>query len=309
MDLDAVVGVLVGILRVHTLGQRREAVGKLAKLLEFLLLLGSEFALTLDVLEALVDVNVAGCLVEQCATGVELGLHDGKHVVNGGEVDDFLAELTAILGVCQTFFVGGGRDADRLSGNAEAGTVHQCHDVLDEAQFAATAKFSVCILIHQLTGWRTVDAEFVFDAANVDATLALVVDEHRKTAAVLGAFLRTCQHEVDIGVTIGDEALAAIEQPAVVLLAPGCLEHDALQVGAGIWLSKVHRHGFAGADAWNKTLALVFVTELIKGLDAVLQRPDVFEAGIGRGNHLVDDGVGSAGEVETSVAAGHGDTT
>ena len=97
MDLDAVVGVLVGILRVHTLGQWCEAVSEFAVLLEFLLLLGSEFALTLDVLEALVDVNVAGCLVEQCAAGVELGLHDGKHVVDSREVDDFLATAGKLM--------------------------------------------------------------------------------------------------------------------------------------------------------------------------------------------------------------------
>ena len=107
MDLERVVGVLVGIFRVHALGQRREAVGQFGVELLLLAFLGRELALAADVVECLVDVDIAGALVEQGASGIELGLHEGQHVVDGGELDDGLAELFALAGVGQAFVVGG----------------------------------------------------------------------------------------------------------------------------------------------------------------------------------------------------------
>ena len=65
MDADGIVGILVGILRVHALGQRGEGICQTGVLLEFLTLIGSEFAVALYVFQALVDVYIAGCLVQQ----------------------------------------------------------------------------------------------------------------------------------------------------------------------------------------------------------------------------------------------------
>ena len=75
MNLNGIVGILVGILGVHTLCQRCEGIGKAGVFLLLGALLGSELALAGDVVESLVDIHIACCLIENGATGIELGLH------------------------------------------------------------------------------------------------------------------------------------------------------------------------------------------------------------------------------------------
>ncbi len=92
-----------------------------------------------------------------------------------------------------------------------------------------------------------------------------------------------------------------------VFFAVGGLEHHALQVGTGIGFGQVHRHRLAGAHAGDKAGTLVVVAELIEGLDAVLQGPDVFETGVCSGDHFVDGRVGGNREVQAAKAARHRD--
>ena len=98
------------------------------------------------------------------------------------------------------------------------------------------------------------DTHLVFDAADINATVALVVDEHGKTTAVAGAFFGAGEHQVDVAIAVRDEALHTVQVPALVSFAVGGLEHHALQVGTGIGFGQVHRHRFAGADARNRRL-------------------------------------------------------
>ena len=172
-------------------------------------------------------------------------------------------ELLTLVGVFQSLVVSFLSQTDGLGSDTETSAIHQGHDILDKAQTGLTAKFSLGVLIGQLAGRGTMDTKLMLDVAHVDATLTLVVAEHRQAAAVLGAFLGTSQHEVDVGVTIGDETLHAIEQIAAILFTIGSLQHDALQVGTGIGLGKVHRHGLAGANARDVFHALFLVAEFI----------------------------------------------
>ena len=197
-------------------------------------------------------------------------------------------------------------DTHGLSGNAETCTVHEGHHVLDEAELAAATEFSLRVLVDKFAGRASVDAELVLDAAHVHATVALVVDEHGKAAAVVGAFLGAGEHQVDVAVAVGDEALHAVQVPALVGFAVGGLEHHALQVGTGIGFGQVHGHRLAGAHARDKAGTLVLVAEFIQGLDAVLEGPDVLETGVRGGDHFVDGRVGGNREVETAEAARHG---
>ena len=306
VNLDAVVGVQVRVFGVHALGQRRASRGEFLVELEFGLLLVGELAGALDVFEALVDVHVAGCLVQECAASVEACLDVGNHLVDGREVHDGLAELLAVLGVGESFVVSHLADAHGLCGNAQTGAVHECHHVLDEAELAAATEFSLRVLVDKFTGRASVDAELVLNAAYVHATVALVVNEHGEAAAVVGAFFGAGEHQMDVGVTVGDEALHAVQVPALVFFAVGGLEHHALQVGTGIGFGQVHGHRLAGAHARDKAGTLVLVAEFIQGLDAVLQGPDVLETGVCRGDHFVDGRVGGNREVETAEAARHG---
>ena len=152
------------------------------------------------------------------------------------------------------------------------------------------------------------DAQLVLNAAHVDSSVALVVDEHGEAAAVACALFTACQDEVQVGVAVGDEALHAVQAPAVVGLIVGGFQHDALQVGSGIGFGQVHGHGLSGADAGDEAAVLVFVAELIERLDAVLQRPDVAESGISHGHNLGTYGVGRDGKVQSAEATGHGHT-
>ena len=210
VHLDAVVGVQVGVFGVHALRKRRASRGEFLVELEFGLLLVGELAGALDVLEALVDIYIAGCLVQECAACVEACLDVGNHLIDGGEVHDGLAELLAVFGIGESFVVSHLADTNGLCGNAEAGAVHEGHHVLDEAELAAAAEFSLRVLIDKFAGRASVDAEFVLDAAHVHATVALVVNEHRKAAAVVGAFFGAGEHQVNVAVAVGDEALHAV---------------------------------------------------------------------------------------------------
>ena len=308
VNLDTVVAVLVCVFGVHALGERRACAGEFLVELEFGLLLVGELAGALDVLKALVDIHVAGCLVQERTACIEASLDVRDHFVDGREVHDSLAELLAVLGVGEGFVVCHLADAHGLSGNAEACTVHEGHHVLDEAELAAATEFSLRVLVDKFAGRASVDAELVLDAAHVHAAVALVVDEHRKAAAVVGAFFGAGEHQVNVGVTVRDEALHAVKVPALVGFAVGGLEHHALQVGTGIGFGQVHRHRFAGAHARDKAGTLVLVAEFIQGLDAVLQGPDVLETGVCRGDHFVDGRVGGNREVEAAKAARHRDT-
>ena len=78
-------------------GKRRACAGEFLVELEFCLLLVGELAGALDVLEALVDIHVAGYLVQERTACVEACLDVGYHFVHSREVHDCLAELLAVL--------------------------------------------------------------------------------------------------------------------------------------------------------------------------------------------------------------------
>ena len=87
---------------------------------------------------------------------------------------------------------------DTLSCNTQTGTVHQSHHGLNQTETGVTAKLCLGILVNQLAGRRTVNTQLVLDVTNGYATITLVVDKHRKTTTILGAFFRTSQNQVDI---------------------------------------------------------------------------------------------------------------
>ena len=213
VHLDAVVGVQVRVFGVHALRKRRASRSELLVEFEFCLLLVGELAGALDVFEALVDIHISGCLVQECAACVEACLDVRNHLIDGREVHDGLAELLAVLGIGESFVVCHLADTHGLCGNAEAGAVHECHHVLDEAELAAATEFSLRVLVDKFAGRASVDAELVLDAAHVHATVALVVDEHGEAAAVVGAFFGAGEHQVDVAVAVRDEALHALTRP------------------------------------------------------------------------------------------------
>ena len=139
MHLDTVVSILVGVFRIHTLGQWRKTVGQFGILLLFGTLFRRQLAFAGYVVQCLVNIHITRSLVQQRATCVQLGFHRGQHVIYGREVDDGLTELFTVFRVCQSLVVGRLTQPYRLCGDAEACTVHQCHDILYQTQLAASA--------------------------------------------------------------------------------------------------------------------------------------------------------------------------
>ena len=228
VHLDAVVAVQVGVFGVHALGKRSACRGELRVKLEFSLFFVGELAFTFDVFEALVDIHVTGCLVKEGAAGIKAGLDVGEHFVDSREVHDSLTELLTVLGVGEGFVVGSLADAHGLCGNAETGAVHEGHHVLDETELAAAAEFCLGVLVDKFASRASVNTELVFDAANVHATVTLVVDEHRKAAGVVGAFFGAGEHQVNVGVAVRDEALHAV-RIQTVRLTPHSRLHGSLR--------------------------------------------------------------------------------
>ena len=90
------------------------------------------------------------------------------------------------------------------------GAVHEGHHVLDQTELAAAAEFCLGVLVDKFASRASVNTELVFDAANVHATVTLVVDEHGKAAGVVRAFFGAGEHQVNVGVAVRDEALHAV---------------------------------------------------------------------------------------------------
>ncbi len=120
-------------------------------------------------------------------------------------------ELLTFAGIFQRLVVSLLSETHRLGGDAETGAVHQGHDIFDQTHAGITAELSLGVLEDQLAGRRAMDAQLVFDVTYGNTAIALVVNEHRKSTTVPGTFLGTGQHQMDMGVTVGDETLHSVE--------------------------------------------------------------------------------------------------
>ena len=78
-------------------GERRASGSEFLVKLEFLLFVVGELARAFDVFEALVDIDVTSCLVQEGAACIEASLDVRDHFVDSREVHDCLTELLAVL--------------------------------------------------------------------------------------------------------------------------------------------------------------------------------------------------------------------
>ena len=133
VDRDGVVGILVGIFRVHSLGQRRESIGHALIFLHLLAFLRGEGAFAGNILQCLVNVDVTCRLIKQRAACIQLGLHARNHIIHRRERDNLLAELSTFLGIVETLAIGFLLHAHALCRYTQTGTIHQRHHIFDEA--------------------------------------------------------------------------------------------------------------------------------------------------------------------------------
>ena len=229
MDLDSVVSILVAELRRETLGEWSESVGEFGEFLSLLAFLDREFAFLGDIVVDFINVDISRASVEESTSSVEFSLHHREDLGHGGELDDWFTELATLLGISESFAVGGFAESDALSGDAESSAIHEGHDILDKTEAARADEFGGGILVCKFASGATLYTHLIFDAAHIDSTISLIVDEHRETTTILSTLFRASEHEVDIGVAIGDETLHAIEHPRAILLLRS-LEHNRLEV-------------------------------------------------------------------------------
>ena len=110
---------------------------------------------------------------------------------------------------------------------------------------------------------------------------------------------------MNIGISVGDETLHAVQTPCAVFFAIGGFQHHALQIRTGIRLGEVHRHGLPCANTGNETSMLFRRAEFIERFDAILKRPNVAKTGIRSSHQFGAHRVGHDREVQTVVAARH----
>ena len=300
MNLDGIVGQLIGILRRKELQQRREAIGQSIVELHLLTLLTLQRALLADGCQCLVNLDKTGRLVEQRAHGLRLGLHLLQELGHGRKADDRLAKLLTLTGILHRLAVGRLTRTDRLCTNTQTGSIHQRHDIFDQTHPTISDQFGRCILIDQFTRRRALNTQLMLDTTHLHAAIALVIDKHRQTACIGRTLLRACQHQRQIAVTIRNEAFHAVEQPTSALLGPRSLQHHGTQIRSGIRLGQGHRPG-STLDRHGEVFGLLLLrAKLIERLGTILQSPDILETGIGTGDHLIDHDRTQQRQVQTA---------
>ena len=263
---------------------------------------GSESAFTSNIFKNLCHVNKTSCFIKQCTRSIELSLDVGNHFSHSREFDDSLAKLLAVVGISHSFAISSFADTNRLRCNAQTSAVHKSHHIFDKTQFARANKFSLSVLEHQFACRTTLDAKLVLDAANNNATIVAVVDEHRKTATVFSALFRASKYKRNVCVAVCDETLDAVQAPSAIGFVICSLEHNSLQVATGIWLSEVHCHCFACANAGEEALLLVLIGKFVDSFSAVLQTPNILESCIGTAHNVVCHNVRNNREVQAVIA-------
>ena len=303
VDLDAVVGALVGVFTGHQFGERREAVGITQGGFHGLTLFGSEGADFGETVIAVGEVHLTCCLVEERTHGVGFGAHGVEDVLDGNHLVDGFTELFAGGSIVYGFAAGGFAETDSLGTDAETGTIHEGHGVFDKSQTTFANQLAGGVVEDEFGGGGADDTHFVFDAAHGETTVGTVVDEIREATAVGSAFFGAGKDEVDVGVAVGDETFDTVETPAVGGLVEGCFEAYRLEVGTCIGFGEIHAASGTFVDAGEVFVFNGFGSEILDGVGAVLEHPDGGKAYIGTGYNFACHGGDSARHVETVVFA------
>ena len=115
-----------------------------------------------------------------------------------------------------------------MAGDTDACAVHQRHNVGDEAPLAFADELAGGIVEEDFAGGAAVDAEFVFESADVDGG-APVADEQAQAQSAGAVGLAASEDEQDFAAAVGDEAFDAVEEPVAVFILK-CAELDGLEV-------------------------------------------------------------------------------
>ena len=176
-----------------------------------------------------------------------------QQLADGGEVLDGGVELLAAVGVVAGDAIRRLADAQRLGGDADAGAVHQAHDVGDQPALPLADELGRGVVEEHLARRAAVDAQLVLQAADLDLRAALH-QQQAQAAAVGDLRLAAGQHQQHLAAAVGDEPLDAVDEPVALVVLVGA-ELDGLEVAAGVGLGQHHRAGPLAAGQVRQVLA------------------------------------------------------
>ena len=248
-------------------------------------------------------IHHARRLVEQGTSGLNGDLHLDQQVADGRQTLDGHAELLTAGRIVAGDPIGCLGDAGRLGGDTDTGSVHQRRDVGSQAAFALADQLARRIVEEDLARRRAVNAELVFQPADVHGR-ARFADEQAQaeTAAAIG--LAAGQHEQDFAAAVGDEPLDAVQEPVALVVLEG-FEFDGLQVRAGVRLGQDHGAGHLAVGKRRQVFLLdLFVGERVDRLGDALKAEDVHQRRVGPRDDLGGDRVDQVGEVQAAEPIG-----
>ncbi len=245
-------------------------------------------------------------IVEQGASGLDGDFHVDQHIPHGGQLLDGDRELLSAGRIVAGDAVGGLRDAHGLGGDLDAGAVHQRRDVGDQAALPLADQHAGRIVEEDLAGGRAVDAELVFEPADVDGRAGLAQKQTQAhSAAAVG--LASCQHQEHVAAAVRDEPLHAVEEPVALAVLIGS-QLDGLEVRAGVGLGEHHRAGDLALGEERQVLLLDLLGG--EGVDRVgdaLEAEDVAQRGVGSREDIVGHRVDQVREIQPAEAVGQGE--
>src|SRR6201999_1043658 len=151
-------------------------------------------------------------------------------------IGDRLAELLALLDICDRRIERALRDAHRLRADRRPGVVQGGERGLESGTRITddAVRRNAAVLEVQLGGGRTLDAHLVFLRADREPGVVLVYDERRDAVGTLVGIGHR-HHRVPRRVpAVGDPALGTVEHP-LVTLGPGAGAHRG-RIAAGLAL-------------------------------------------------------------------------
>ena len=241
----------------------------------------------------------------------QLGGHVSQLEADGLIEADGLAELDTLLGVVHRGLIGPLGNAQRLSRDADTAAVQGGHGDLEALALLAQQILlgDLHVVEDQLGGGRGADAHLVVVIAEGEALPPLFHDEGGDTT---GADVRGGHREDHIGVglgRVGDEDLAAVEEPVITLVQSSGL--GAAGIGTGIGLGKTEGAQLLALRQGDQVLLLLLLGTV--GEDGPRAQRHVGrqnDAGtaIHPGELLHRDGIAQGIQTRASVLLGIGNT-
>ena len=181
-----------------------------------------------------------GCGINQEPGAAQLGGHIRQLKGNALLGGNGLAELDTFFGIGQRVLKGSLSDPQCLGGNTDTAAVQRGHGDFEALALLAQQVFlgNLYVVEDQLRRGGGADAHFIIVVTELEAFPTLL---HNKSRDAPGADVRRGDGEDHIGVRlwrVGDEDLAAVEQPVVALVNGSSFRTAGIGAGVGFRQAK-----------------------------------------------------------------------